>query len=137
MIAKQTFFKRLGVTVAVACSGCCPATRQRSETANVHHVVTCWLKRPGDPAARARLIRASMRFTEIPGVKRVNAGTVLPSARPTVDSTFDVAVVITFEDRKALSRYLKHPRHRQAVELHLKPLTRKVVVYDFMEGPRP
>jgi hypothetical protein len=77
-----------------------------------------------------------MRFAEIPGVKRVRAGTVLPSARPIVDSTFDVAVVITFSDRKALSRYLKHPRHKQAVRLHLRPLTRKVVVYDFVEDHR-
>lgn len=131
------FFHTLGVTATLVFSACCPAARRGSETANVHHVVICWLKRPGDQAARARLIRASMKFSEIPGVKRVSAGTVLPSARPIVDSTFDVAVVITFKNKQALSLYLKHPRHKQAVRLHLRPLTRKVVVYDFVADPRP
>ena len=97
----------------------------------VTHVVLCWLKTPGDAAQRKQLIEASYRFQEIPGVSLIAAGTAIPSTRPVVDASFDVAVVILFEDEAALRAYDAHPIHRQAVQELLRPLTQRIQIYDF------
>jgi hypothetical protein len=58
---------------------------------------------------------------------------VLPSTRPSVDSTFDVAIVMTFKDMYALEAYTKNPLHLDAVQNTLKPLVARYVVYDFVD----
>ena len=54
----------------------------------------------------------------------------MKKTRPVVDSSFDVAVVVTFEDEAALRAYDAHPTHKQAVEEVLRPLVGKLVIYD-------
>ena len=108
------------------CAGC--AARR---TAVVEHVVVCWLKNPSDANAQAELIKRSYELRKIPGIIDMRAGRSLPSDRPTVDDSFDVALVITFSDRNALERYQTHPLHVKAVEEVLKPLVAKHVIYDF------
>ena len=97
----------------------------------VTHVVLCWLKKPGDADQRRQLIETAHGFAAIPGVSLIAAGTALPSTRPVVDSSFDVAFVMMFENETALHAYDEHPIHRQAVETLLRPLTQKILVYDF------
>jgi hypothetical protein len=63
----------------------------------------------------------------------VSAGTTLPSTRPAVDSSFDVAVVMTFRDESALRAYDAHPSHKKAVDEVLRPLVARLVIYDFRE----
>ncbi len=58
-------------------------------------------------------------------------GTAVASERPIVDSSFDVALVISFTDKAALDSYLTHPLHVQLVEQTLKPLVERILVYDF------
>jgi hypothetical protein len=115
----------------VALTGCWASSPTRPP---VQHVVICWLKHPGDPAARAELIKVSKGFARsIPGIRAVSAGPVLESARPAVDSSFDVAIVMTFDDEASLAAYGQHPKHLQAVEETLKPLVARYVIYDFVE----
>jgi len=117
--------------LAASCQSLQSAPRSR---ATVEHVVVCWLKSPGDATARQRIIDESNAFLGvIPGLVRVSAGPSLPSTRPAVDSTFDVAVVMSFEDEAALRAYEEHPRHRQAVERVLRPLVGKLVIYDVVD----
>lgn len=97
----------------------------------VEHVVIAWLKQPGDPAAQQRIIAASQALTSIPGVVSLRAGTAVASERPIVDSSFDVALVISFTDKAALDSYLTHPLHVQLVQQTLKPLVERILVYDF------
>ena len=67
----------LGVsTVLTAC-----AQQRNFKPGTVTHVVICYLKQPGDPAARQKLIDASKEFRQIPGVQDVRVGKVLPSTR--------------------------------------------------------
>ncbi len=99
----------------------------------VQHVVVCWLKQPGDAAARRRIIEASQAFAAIPGVLEVSAGEPIESDRPIVDDSFDVAITIEFASQAALDAYLAHPDHRRANAEILAPLVKKVVVYDFQE----
>ena len=103
------------------------------QQAHVTHVVVCWLKTPGDEHACQQLINDSKSFTRIPGIVNVSAGRVLPSTRPSVDSTFDVAIVMKFKDEEALKSYGSHPVHLEAVERTLKPLVAKYVIYDYKE----
>ena len=102
-------------------------------TGHVQHVVICWLKNPGNTQERETLITASHELAKIPGVLSVNAGQVLAGARPLVDSSFDVAVVMTFVDEASLRAYGTNPMHLKAVQELLIPLTAKVLVYDFVE----
>ena len=98
------------------------------------HVVVCWLKSPGDAAARQRVIAESKAFVGvIPGLLDVRAGATLPSTRPAVDTSFDVAMVMTFADEAALRAYDLHPRHQQALHGVLRPLVERLVIYDFRD----
>jgi len=107
-----------------------PATRPH----RVDHVVVCWLKEPGDARAKEQLVTVSKSFVgKIPGLVSVSAGEVYPSTRPAVDSSFDVAIVMTFRDAAALEAYPKSPEHLRAVETTLKPLVARYIVYDFIE----
>ena len=106
----------------------------RERTAPVTHVVLFWLKTPGDEAARQRIIDASRTFKDIPGVVSVSAGRALPSTRPVVDSSFDVALTVTFTDEESMRAYEGHPIHVKAVQEVLRPVMAKVVVHDFHDA---
>ena len=101
------------------------------ESGRIEHVVVVWLKTPGNRAAQDRVIAASQALMSIPGVLSLKAGTMVPSERPVVDSSFDVALSITLADEQAMQHYLTHPVHVQLVEETLKPLVDKIRVYDF------
>lgn len=98
------------------------------------HVVVCWLKKPGDTTDRNLLIDTSRSFLgQIPGLLDVQTGKVLGTARPGADSTFDMAVVFTFENEKALRAYDTNPEHQAALRDVLKPRAEKVMIYDFVD----
>ena len=62
------------------------------------------------------------------------AGPKMPSTRPAVDSSYDVAIVMTFADEASLASYGKHPVHQQAVKEVLEPLVQRHIIYDFRES---
>jgi hypothetical protein len=109
--------------------GC--ASMRPSREDPIDHVVIVWLKEPGNDAQRQQMIDRSKTFTQIPGVQRVSVGTALPSTRPVVDSSYDVALVIRFANEQALRDYDQHPIHRKAVQELLAPLAARFVIYDF------
>ncbi|OQX72361.1 MAG: hypothetical protein B6D61_13840 [Bacteroidetes bacterium 4484_249] len=101
----------------------------------VHHIALFWLNEPGDQSTIKRITDASKSFSDIPGVLNVVVGTSVPSDRPVVDDSFDVAVIITFSDEQAYHNYLKNPKHLNAVEHLLKHFVRKIIVYDISNTP--
>ncbi len=103
-----------------------PAAGQR-----VHHIVLCWLKEPGDRTQRQELMEQTRRLREIPGVREIRVGESIPSDRPIVDDSFDVGIVMTFDNVADMNRYLRHPQHRWALQEKILPLTRRILVYDF------
>ncbi|MCP4901711.1 MAG: Dabb family protein [bacterium] len=113
-------------------TGC--VSTHNSNSGSAHHLVLCWLKTPGDQGAKAELIRVSNGFVDIPGVLSVSAGSAIPSDRPIVDSSFDVAILIVLENESALRKYLEHPDHKAAQANTLRPLVDRVLVYDFTVG---
>jgi hypothetical protein len=100
-------------------------------TGAVTHVVLVWLKTPGDAAIRKSIIDASKALVAIPGVVDVHAGSMLPSTRPVVDSTYDVGLVFTFTDAKAMQDYLANPMHVRLLNEVIKPNADHFKVFDF------
>ena len=100
----------------------------------VQHLVVCWLKNAGNIEAREHIIRASQTLAQIPGVLKVSVGGVLPSQRIIVDSSFDVALVVTLADIDVLAAYVANPLHQKMLNDVVKPLAKKVLVYDFVEN---
>ena len=92
-----------------------------------------WLKKPGDAIDRAKIVAAAKELKAgIPQLKALSVGQALPSERPIVDDSFDVALAMRFNTKEDMQAYEKHPVHVKAVKEVLQPLTSKVVVYDFV-----
>ena len=127
------FFTIAIVFLLFALPACQQGKDRPDSTSKVHHVVVCWLNESGNKEARHKIIDASRGFASIPGVIDVRAGSVIQSNREIVDSSFDVAIYLSFENEQKLQDYLAHPFHNNAVKKILKPLVRKIVVYDFIE----
>lgn len=98
----------------------------------VDHVVLMWQKRPGNAADRHALLAACSDLRVIPGIKFLDSGTALASDRPVVDDSFDVGLTVRFDSAKSLHAYETDPRHLKKVNEVLKPLTKKIVVYDIV-----
>lgn len=98
----------------------------------VTHVVIVWLKDHG-PESRQQYIEATRHLSKLPMVASYTVGAHLPAKeRQVVDASYDLAVLATFADAKALDDYLNHPEHAKVLAEKLKPLVDKVVVYDFV-----
>lgn len=95
------------------------------------HVVIFWID-PADPKTADDLIAGAQKYLKpIPGVLHFHIGKMVPSHRPVVDQTYQVALNVTFADKKSQDDYQVHPLHVEFVEKVLKPRRRRVVVYDF------
>jgi hypothetical protein len=106
----------------------------QSQPPQVTHVVICWLKSPGKEADRQRLIDESEKLKQIPGLVSLTSGRPISSQRAIVDSTYDVAFVITFKDEAALRSYERNPIHLRAVNDVLRPLAARLLIYDIRRG---
>jgi hypothetical protein len=104
----------------------------KPEEMPVAHVVMVWLKTPGDATARERIVKRSLDFYgEVPGLLSVDGGQAIRLGRPGMDETYDLGVVMIFENKAALQGYLTSAVHQRAVNDVLNPLASKVVTYDF------
>ena len=95
------------------------------------HVVIFWTD-PAKPQAAEDLIAAAHKYLRpIPGIIHFHIGKMVPSQRPVVDQSYQVALNITFESKKAQDAYQVDPLHTDFVEKSFKPNCKKCVVYDF------
>ncbi|MGB5261811.1 MAG: Dabb family protein [Gammaproteobacteria bacterium] len=90
-----------------------------------------WLKEPGNATHRQTILDASDILRTIPGVRTLKSGTVIASERAIVDSSFDVALIVSFTNQADMDAYLVHPLHVKLVNETLKPLVAKIRVFDF------
>jgi len=107
-----------------------PGLPALSAAGEIEHIVIVWLQEPGNAADRERIVKESQVLRDIPGVTGLRAGSMLPSQRAIVDSSFDVALIVSLRDAAAMTGYLSHPVHVKLVEETLKPLVKKSRVYD-------
>lgn len=95
------------------------------------HIVIFWTK-PENPKIADTLVAGMHHYLKgIPGVLHFHVGRMVPSERPVVDQSYQVALNITFPDKPAQDAYQGHPLHLEFVEKVFKPNCAKVVVYDF------
>jgi hypothetical protein len=97
----------------------------------IDHAVFVWLKRPGNTADRAALVAATKQLQKTTGlIASFQHGSAIPSDRPVVDDSFDLALLMRFKDQRALTAFETHPAHLEAKKDLLQPLARKIVIYD-------
>ena len=96
---------------------------------DICHSVYVWTK-DDRPSTVNKIIEVSKSFRKIPGVEKVHVGRVIKSDRAVVDSSFNVGIIMYFRDKKALQNYIDHPDHVKAVKEILRPLAKKIKVYD-------
>ena len=95
------------------------------------HVVIFWTD-PNNPKAADELIAGAEKLLKpIPGAIHFHVGKMVPSHRPVVDQSYQVALNLVFENKKAQDDYQVHPLHVEFVEGVFKRTCKKVVVYDF------
>ena len=95
------------------------------------HIVVFWTD-PAQPDAADELIAGANQYLKaIPGVLQFHVGKMSPSPRAVVDQSYQVALNTVFTTKQAHDEYQVHPSHLAFVENYVKPLVKKVVVYDF------
>ncbi|HEX8668137.1 MAG TPA: Dabb family protein [Allosphingosinicella sp.] len=95
----------------------------------VHHVLF-WLKNPGSPADRDRLVAGLRALAEIPVVRSLEIGVPASTEqRDVVDASFDVSELMLFDSIADQKAYQDHPVHADFVA-RCGHLWRKVIVYD-------
>jgi len=112
--------------IRVAIGDRCPQPRQMFS-----HVVIFWAKPEKSFTAQGLVEGAEKYLRPIPGVLHFHVGLMVPSPRPVVDQSYQVALNIVFTDKKAQDDYQVHPLHLEFLEKVFKPLCWKAVVYDF------
>ncbi len=95
------------------------------------HIVIFWTD-PARPDAANQFVAAAEKLLRpIPGVLQFHVGRMVASHRPVVDQSYQVALNLIFPDKAAQEAYQVHPNHVEFVEKFVKPLVKKIVVYDF------
>ena len=95
------------------------------------HIVIFWTD-PANPNAADELVAGAEKCLKgIPGLVHFHVGKMVPSHRPVVDRTYQVALNTTFASRQAQYDYQVHPLHAEFLEKFFRPLVKKVAVFDF------
>ncbi len=95
------------------------------------HVVIFWTN-PDIPTAADELLAGMEQYLRpIPGALHFHIGKMVPSERPVVDQSYQVALNLVFPDKAAQDAYQVHPLHIDFVEKVFKKVCQRVIVYDF------
>jgi hypothetical protein len=95
------------------------------------HSVYFWLAPEMTTEQRAGFFRDIETLRAIDGVRGCYIGTPVPSTRPVIDSSYDCALVLLFDDQAAEEAYLADPIHC-AFANAWRPLW-TVKIYDFVQ----
>jgi hypothetical protein len=96
----------------------------------ITHVMIYWLKRPGNSDDRNVLLRAARSLRKVRGVTDFRVGT--PFAQIGNEPPFDLSLVLTFRNRRALEKFETDPHRQETIDRALSSLVRRSVVYDFV-----
>lgn len=95
------------------------------------HVVIFWARPELEDGTELLLAGCEKYLKPIPGVLHYHAGRMVPSHRPVVEQTYQVALNLVFADKAAQDAYQVHPSHVAFVEEVFKKVCARCVVYDF------
>ncbi len=91
------------------------------------HHVHFWLK---DKADREKLIEGLYSLVPIKSIRNIHIGVPADTDRAVIDRSYDVSLLILFDDKAAQDAYQDDPVHLLFVNNYAKPLVEKVVVQD-------
>ena len=95
------------------------------------HVVIFWTD-PANPNAADDLVAGANKYLkDLPGILHFHVGKMVGSHRPVVDQTYQVALNVIFESKKAQDDYQVHPTHIEFVEKVFKKACKRALIYDF------
>jgi len=95
------------------------------------HVVIFWTH-PEMPTAAEELLAGMEHYLRpIPGALHFHIGRMVPSPRPVVEQSYQVALNLVFPDKATQDEYQVHPLHLEFVEKVFKRVCQRAVVYDF------
>lgn len=97
----------------------------------ITHIVIFWVDKPYGDNRKQLLEGARALIPQIPGVKQFHAGIPIPSPRAVVDESFAVGMSMSFEDQTTADNYQSHPLHVEFAEKYVRPLCRRMLVYDW------
>lgn len=95
------------------------------------HVVIFWTKPGLNNAVEDLLAGAEKYLRPIPGIRHFHVGRMVPSHRAVVDQSYQVGLVVGFDDKAAQDAYQVHPLHLEFIEQVFERVCDRVVVYDF------
>ncbi len=93
------------------------------------HNVFFWLKNKDNEADRNALLNGIKSLEVIESISQAFVGTPASTNRPVIDTTYDFAEIMIFEDIAAHDVYQVHPLHTKFIE-DCAHLWEKVVIYD-------
>lgn len=95
------------------------------------HIVIFWTD-PAKPEAADRLMEGINQYLRpIPGLLHFHVGKMVPSHRPVVDQSYQIAMNTVFVHKQAQDEYQVHPLHLEFIEKVFKVWCTKVQIYDF------
>jgi hypothetical protein len=94
------------------------------------HVVIFWTDPAKSNAPDEVLAGAKQYLASIPGVTNFHVGKMVRSHRDVVDQSYQIALNVQFESKKAQDDYQDHPKHLEFID-KCRAFWTKVVVYDF------
>ncbi len=96
----------------------------------ITHIVFFWLDETADEQERESFRDdCHSLLGTIETVKSLRVGVPADTQGDIVDSTYDVALIVDFDDLAGCDTYQNHPKHTEFVEKHVKYF-KKCVVYD-------
>ena len=120
------------LSIAALLAGCVTAPKA-GKTRKLNHIGLFWLNEPGNLANRQKLIDAAHRFArEIPEVQLLSVGQSVPKGNALLDTSFDICLIMQFDDQAAMDRYARHAVHVNAAQEVFLPLSKRIQFYDFI-----
>ncbi|MEL7002674.1 MAG: Dabb family protein [Bacteroidota bacterium] len=109
---------------------CAPKTEGVDIKKQLTHHVFVWLKNPDSDQDRNRLITGMKELEKIEAINAAHIGVPANTEqRAVVDHSYDLSLLLFFDDVEAQKVYQDHSIHLNFVEKH-SDLWEKVVVYD-------
>lgn len=97
----------------------------------ITHVVVVWVKDDVSHKQVSKIIEAASVLRSIDVVQDLKVGRPVESERAIVDDSFSFALTVTFENNADMQAYINNEAHVAYVKSAIKPVLKKIVVYDF------
>ncbi len=101
------------------------------EQERLNHVILVWFNDDISAEQIEKVKRESYALKAIGELRYIQAGNAVESERSIVDDSFDLGLIMQFDSKEAMERYINDPRHKAFVDEHIKGKVQRVLVYDF------